>query len=508
MSCKYSSTALLLLLASCCLCLQSGTVASTGIYARINNVVFATRGWASNEPSGIQTRSGVGPPLAASAPAAQAADLQRPQVEQSTYNGERQTARQGAAAPRSDQAPTPAPVVLTGQGSVDREIAPAGPTRPPPQLNNRERFSSVLFQPIALSNQRRNVVYSPSSVHAMLALLYCVSSGQTADELRRAGQFVDDRNSVGKDFERLNAQLQQLDGAQLIVANKLFYNREHSSLNPDFRRYANQLYGTDIEAVDMRRAANTASKINAWGADATRQKIRELVSASDIDEQTHALLVNAIYFKARWATEFSSMDTNPEKFRVSNNAVVTVPMMYNDDIFPYADLPELNAKALELPYAGTQATMLLILPNEVEGLPQLERMLANPNNDLNVIASRLRRETVTVRLPKFRIEMEQDLMRPLQQLRVNRMFTVDSEIDAMLMKKVTVSKFLQKAYIDVNEAGSEAAAASYAKFVPLSLPLKSREFTADHPFIFAIRTPETVLFIGHVVLPTQPTGAQ
>ncbi|KAH8391011.1 hypothetical protein KR215_003742, partial [Drosophila sulfurigaster] len=365
------------------------------------------------------------------------------------------------------------------------------------------RFSSVLFQPIALSNQRRNVVYSPSSVHAMLGLLYCVSHFETANELRRVGQFVDDQASVGKDFQRLNAQLQQLDGAQLIVANKLFYNREHSSLNPDFRRYANQLFGTDIEAVDMRRADNTARKINAWGADATRQKIRELVSASDIDEQTHALLVNAIYFKARWATEFSSMDTNPEKFRVSSNAVVTVPMMYNDDIFPYADLPELNAKALELPYAGTQATMLLILPNEVEGLPQLERMLAHPDNDLNVIASRLRRETVTVRLPKFRIEMEQDLMRPLQQLGVNRMFTVDSEIDAMLMKKVTISKFLQKAYIDVNEAGSEAAAASYAKFVPLSLPLKSREFTADHPFIFAIRTPETVLFIGHVVLPTQ-----
>ncbi|KAH8299504.1 hypothetical protein KR044_001994, partial [Drosophila immigrans] len=365
------------------------------------------------------------------------------------------------------------------------------------------RFSSLLFQPISRGNQLKNVIYSPSSIHAMLGLLYAVSSGQTADELRRAGQFVDDRISVARDFQRVNALNQQLEGAQLVVANKLFYNRELSDLNPDYRRFANEFYGSDIEAVNMKRSVNTAAKINAWASDATRNKIRELVSPADIDEQTEALLVNAIYFKARWANEFSSMDTTPEKFRVSSKAIVTVPMMYNDDIFHYADLPELDAKALELPYVGTQATMLLILPNQVEGLSQLERQLANPSHDLNVIASRLRRETVTVRLPKFRIELEQDMVRPLQQLGVSRMFTGNSEIDAMLMRPVRVSKFLQKAYIDVNEAGSEAAAASYAKFVPLSLPLKSREFTADHPFMFAVRTPETVLFIGHVVLPTQ-----
>lgn len=318
----------------------------------------------------------------------------------------------------------------------------------------------MLFQPIIRGNSRKNVVYSPSSLHSMLGLLYGVSSGQTADEIMRAGQFVEERIAVARDFKQVNELNRQMDNALLIVANKLFYNRELSELNPRYRRFANEFYGSDIEAVNMKRSANTAARINAWASDATRNIIRELVSPTDIDTQTEALLVNAIYFKARWATEFSAMDTTPEKFRVSSNAAVTVSMMYNDDIFAYAELPELDATAVELPYAGTQATMLLILPNQVEGLAQLERQLANPVNDLNIIASRLRRETVTVRLPKFRIEFEQDMVRPLQQLGVNRMFTRQSEVDAMLMRPVTVSKILQKAFIDVNEAGSEAAAAS------------------------------------------------
>ncbi|XP_034479527.1 alaserpin [Drosophila innubila] len=521
MSCKYSSPALLLLLGSS-LCLLSGSVNSTDVYTRVNNVVFGNREWEHSEPTSFQSRSGLGSPVSASAPAVSGrTDLQRPQPEpEQSWNGKRNPVRPAASAyapapaplPAQDHASAAAPIVITGQNPDNRRVKPtvstAGPTRAPAQLNYRERFSSVLFQPIIRGSSQKNVVYSPSSIHAMLGLLYGVSSGQTNHELMRAGQFVQSQIDVARDFKRVNELNRQLDNALLIVANKLFYNRELAELNPDYRRFAKEYYGADIEAVNMKRSANTAARINAWASDATNNIIRELVSPADIDVQTQAMLVNAIYFKARWATEFSAMDTTPAKFQVNRNAAVTVSMMYNDDIFAYAELPELDATAVELPYAGTTATMLLILPNQVDGLARLESQLANPMNDLNVIASRLRRETVTVRLPKFRIEFEQDMVSPLQQIGVNRMFTRESEIDSMLLRPVTVSKILQKAFIDVNEAGSEAAAASYAKFVPLSLPLKSREFIADHPFIFAIRTPESVLFIGHVVLPTQLPGTQ
>ncbi|ALC41242.1 Spn31A, partial [Drosophila busckii] len=364
-----------------------------------------------------------------------------------------------------------------------------------------------LYQPIAQQNANKNIIYSPASVHAMLGMLFGVSSGQTAAELQRAGQFSNDKLAVARDFARtLGKQQQQQDNVQFILANNLYFNQELSQPNPDYQRYAKEFYNTGIEPVNMKRSTQTSNRINNWVTEATRNIIRQLVTPNDIEEQDQALLVNAMYFKARWANEFSSMDTTAEKFWLNRGSQINVPMMYNDDVFAYAELPELDATAVELPYANTQTSMLLILPNQLDGLAQLERQLANV--DLNALAARLRRELVTVRLPKFRIDFEQNMVGPLQRLGVQRIFTADSEVDAMLMDRVRMSKILQKAFIDVNEAGSEAAAASCklsalvnAKFVPLSLPVKSRVFTANHPFFFAIRTPESVLFIGHVVEP-------
>lgn len=425
-------------------------------------------------PRSIGLRSGL------DAPATPAElDLQRPQAQeaqptlQQTWNGHPNAVRPAAApAPAAAQVAAPAPpqaistvldqqrptVVYGVDNQPDARPPSPFPPRPEAQFNSRERFSSLLFQPISRDNLQKNVVYSPASIHTMIALLSTVSSGETALELQRVGQLSADKMAVAKDFKRqLDAQ-KKMENAQLIVANKLYYNYQVAEVNPDYKRFAQTYFDSDIEAIDVSRPGNSASRINAWAADATRNRIRNLVSPSDIDGQTQAVLVNAIYFKARWNTEFSAVDTSSEKFQLGRGATIKVPMMFNDDIFEYADLPELDATAVELPYAGTEATMLIILPNQVDGLAQLESQLAT--QDLNFIASRLRREMVTLRLPKFRIEFDQDMSGPLQQLGLRRMFTDLSEVDTMLLKNVKVSKMLQKAFIDVNEAGSEAAAAS------------------------------------------------
>lgn len=452
---------MLLLLGSCLsLCLFFTPAASSG--QRIvdyGHVVFGSRSGFDNQ---IQSRSGGVPAVQNRIAQRTAVAAGQPAQQQFSAQSPAPAQAQAPSAPASASV-TPGVTVLgidgsTGKSAAGQSRGSSGPARPPAQFNYRERFSSTLFQPISRSNINRNVVYSPSSVHGILGMLFGVSSGETATELRLAGQFEQDQLSVAKDFQRVNNLERELQNAQLIVANKLFFNHELAVVNPDYARYAREFYNSEIEPVNMKRSSNTAARINAWAADATRNIIRELVTPNDIDDETQALLVNAIYFKARWANEFSAMDTTPEKFRVNSNKAITVPMMYNDDVFAYAELPELDAVALELPYAGTQVSMLFILPNQVDGLSQLERQLQRV--DLNQIAARLRREMVAVRIPKFRIEFEQDMTRPLQELGVRRMFTANSQVDAMLMRPVKVSKILQKAFIDVNEAGSEAAAAT------------------------------------------------
>ncbi|KAH8285108.1 hypothetical protein KR054_005284, partial [Drosophila jambulina] len=380
--------------------------------------------------------------------------------------------------------------------------APVAATRPSVTPSYMDRFSSKLFQKIATTSAGRDLVYSPVSVHALLCMIYGVSVGKTFRELKEAGEFGE-QIPAAMSFKELIDYKKGLGAAELTIATKVYYNRQLGDVNPGFPDFAQSYFSAGIEAVDMDQPKNTADQINAWVSDSTHKKIQNLISQSELSSRTEALLVNAIYFKGRWENEFATMDTLPYAFHHSDGSSSSVAMMYNDDIYGLADIPELDATVLELAYKGSGTSMLILLPKQTNGLANLERQLVRPEFDLNHIAARVRRQTVTVRIPKFRVEFEQDMSVPLQQLNVRQMFSDQSQIINMLNKKVRVEKVLQKAFIDVNEAGTEAAAASYAKFVPLSLPMKSPEFTADHPFVFAIRTASSVLFIGHVEHPTQ-----
>lgn len=134
--------------------------------------------------------------------------------------------------------------------------------------------------------------------------------------------------------------------------------------------------------------------------------------------------------------------------------------MFNDDVYGLAELPELGATALELAYKDSATSMLILLPNETTGLGKMLQQLSRPEFDLNRVAHRLRRQSVAVRLPKFQFEFEQDMTEPLKNLGVHQMFTPNSQVTKLMDQPVRVSKILQKAYINVGEAGTEASAAS------------------------------------------------
>ncbi|KAH8252902.1 hypothetical protein KR032_002536, partial [Drosophila birchii] len=361
------------------------------------------------------------------------------------------------------------------------------------------RFSSKLFPKIAPASPQRNIVYSPVSVHALMALISGASVGKTLKELQDAGEFYN-LSAVATDFKDLINYKKGLGEAELTIATKVYYNSQLGGVNPSFAPFAQDYFHASIEALNMNQPKDSADRINAWVSDSTHGKIQNLITPSELDSRTQALLVNAIYFKGRWENKFAT--TQPYQFQHSDGTTSSVAMMYNEDIYGLADIPELDATVLELAYKNSGTSMLILLPKQSNGLANLERELARPELDLNKIATRVRRQKVTVRLPKFRVEFEQDMTVPLQQLGVKQMFTSQSQIPALLYNNVCVEKILQKAFIDVGEAETEAAAASYAKIGFRSMRIMTPKFTADHPFVFAIRTASSVLFMGHVEHPT------
>uniref|UniRef100_A0A6P4E1P9 Antichymotrypsin-2-like n=1 Tax=Drosophila rhopaloa TaxID=1041015 RepID=A0A6P4E1P9_DRORH len=367
----------------------------------------------------------------------------------------------------------------------------------PGTFSYMDRFSAKLFQKIAKSSQG-NVVISPLSVHALLGMIYAASAGDTLRELQQVGEFGKNPTDVALDFQRLVKVKDNQQGAELAIAMRVYYNQQLAGINPRYEQFAKIHYNASTVPVDMSNGEETATKINSWVADSTRNKIQNLVSPDSITSEVQAILVNAVYFKGIWAKDFPTIATHPAEFHHTDGRTSQVDMMYNKDFFRLAYLPELDATALELAYKDSATSMLILLPNRHDGLADLEQQLARPEFDLNRIALRLRSQIVEVSLPKFRIEFKQEMNEPLKELGLHEMFSASSQVINLLDQPVHVTQIMQKAFIDVGEEGTEASAATFAMIEFRSFSPPKPKFVANRPFVFVIRTPSSVLFVGHV----------
>lgn len=368
---------------------------------------------------------------------------------------------------------------------------------------DNNRFALDLYARLRAA-KATNLFFSPSSISAALAMTYAGARGETAEQMAKVLHFRSSEEKLHAafgDLRRLwNAERKQ-QGYQLNVANRL-WGQQSFRFRPEFQAVTRECYGAELAPVDFARNAEDArQQINDWVEEQTQGKIRDLIAPGMLDAMTRLVLTNAIYFKGDWTRPFRKESTQVAPFHLSAGMTADVPLMHQQE--PFRFWAGDGLKVLELPYGEGDLTMLVLLPDETEGLPALEARLTADN--LSRWESTLRKQKVRVYLPRFTMTSQFELADLLRAMGMTRLFNSrEADLSGMSTEEgLSVSAVIHKAFVDVNEEGTEAAAATAVGVRATAMIAQPPVFRADHPFIFLIRDNRTgsILFLGRLVNP-------
>jgi len=356
-----------------------------------------------------------------------------------------------------------------------------------------------------LRQREGNLFFSPYSIHSALAMTSAGARGQTAAQILAALQ-VKDHGSLHTASAAFMRQLneQAASGAtefyRLAVANAL-WSQGGFDINADFARLLDTHYGASLREVDFIRESEAARRqINDWVAQKTNDKIQDLIPPGMLTSLTRMVLTNAIYFRSNWAQRFPKDATRDDTFHLGGGRTATVPMMHQQKRFGYMQTDRFQA--VELPYTGNRLSMLVLLPREVDGLAALERELSAPM--LADIIKQLRGREVAVALPRFQFSAQFAMKPTLREMGIVDAFVPDAADFSGIStaQKLFVQDVVHKAFVAVDEEGTEAAAATGVVFGVTAAPMPQEPvvFRADRPFLFVIRhnTTGQILFLGRV----------
>ncbi|XP_076671475.1 alaserpin isoform X6 [Andrena cerasifolii] len=361
-------------------------------------------------------------------------------------------------------------------------------------------FSSQLFQTVVEENPG-NLIMSPLSAAVVLAMAAYGARGETENQFKKVLHLPSTDSLGTSGYQALIDNINNVKENTLVLANKVF-TAEKFSVKPSYRELTETYFRSITQLVNFAKSDEAAATINTWVKENTNNRIDGIVSASDLDETTALVLVNAVYFKGQWRNKFNPTFTRDMPFHINEQTVKNVPTMHRQGSYRYGELPNLNAKFVEIPYQGNELSMVIILPNEINGLPMVEKKLQGMSI-ADILKQGYERE-VQLQLPKFKIEKKIDLNSVLEKMGLTDMFTAHANFSGIADNKLAVSKVVQKAFIEVNEEGSEAAAVTDMGFVALSLPLPPETFQINGPFFYAIttRNDNIILFNGRIINPT------
>jgi len=384
-------------------------------------------------------------------------------------------------------------------------------------VEGNNRFALELYRTLQATDG--NLFFSPYSVSTALAMTYAGAKGSTeaqmaqtlclptsASMLKKMGlpgepmtqeEFAQAFGAIVKAFNTQGEAGQY----ELKVANALWGQAGYAFL-PAFVKRVETDYGGKLREMDFVHAAEQARQtINTWVAKQTNDKIKNLISRGILGPMTRLVLTNAIYFKGNWATQFKEELTRPEPFTLLDGKTVQSPMMNQKETFRYTETETLQI--LELPYVDEALSMVVLLPKAVDGIERLEAALNSEN--LAGWLDGLGKQEVKVTIPKFKMTSKFDLKQVLVRMGMRDAFTRAADFSGMTSnRELFISAVIHQAYVDVNEEGTEAAAATGVVMKMTSMrPDRTPVFRADHPFIFMIRDNHSgsILFLGRVMNP-------
>jgi serpin B len=378
-----------------------------------------------------------------------------------------------------------------------------GPQEVNAVVTANNQFALDLYR--QLRSNPGNLFFSPYSITKALAMTYAGARGETADEMAKVLHFTLGQERQHRAFletrKALNTGLGK-PGVQLSLAANLWGQRGYG-FRKEFLGLLHECYGAGLEEVDFAAPEAARRTINAWAGRQTHDRIPELFQQGSLDINTRLVLATAIYFKGDWAARFDKSATRVEPFWTESRSQVRVPMMNQTETFGYYE--DDGLQVLRLPYAGKYLAMVVLLPRQRDGLDRLERSLTAEK--LTSWLGSVNEQEVILSLPRFRLTGSFSLADTLEALGMKKAFS-NSEADFSGMnggrEGLFISAVEHRAFVEVNESGTEAAAATGVAAGTLSAPpTRPHVFRADHPFLFAICDVQTgaILFLGRVSNP-------
>ncbi|MDA3885362.1 MAG: serpin family protein [Candidatus Delongbacteria bacterium] len=372
--------------------------------------------------------------------------------------------------------------------------------------DSNNEFMMNMYNELTLDKKNDNIFFSPFSISSALAMTFAGSDGNTETQMANALEFSSNTDIFHKNFSIVTNRINEIGKkgkVQLSIANSLWLQDGYTFLD-NFINIGKKYYDAEIENLNFAESEKSRQIINKWVEDKTNNKIKDLIPKGILDALTRLVLTNAVYFKGEWKEQFNKNSTNEKSFHTFKGSDVPTKMMYNKARYGYYENDKFQF--LEMPYKGDDVSMFVLLPKDKQGLSDIEKTL-----DMKLINTAIKnivKKDVKVHFPKFKIGLSYELSNLMKSLGMNDAFSKKADFSKMTgTKELYISAIIHKTFIEVDEKGTEAAAATAVvmRMKSAGPPQPCPEFIADHPFFYFIRenSTGTILFTGRMNDPSK-----